>query len=390
VPDGSTLRPGVGVFLRRHRRQCALHYVSLASHTPNHLGKGFFGAEASHHLGGGSRCACGTFMVRCRMARTKTTLAAPLGVAGRIRRSMVQTLPGPLVRSIQSMRGHAPPRLVTLGGLDAELEEAAKLFSVSEDAARAFLRGFRMAPPAQRPEDPFSDAYEDWVFALYREVSGRADYSIANEASPFDLEAAVAVPYPYSTGSTTVVGEELVARGFIISTLGLTPPARIVEFGSGWGNLTNDLAAMGFDVTAVEVEERFCQLTERRSRQPDRLHVVANGMLAFEPAEPYDAAIFYESFHHCADHMAMLGRLTKIVRPGGSVLWAGEPIAPMSYPWGLRLDGYSLWSTRTHGWLELGFDEAYFAEALARSGWHASRTRLAAGSPLADVIVATR
>jgi hypothetical protein len=72
------------------------------------------------------------------------------------------------------------------------------------------------------------------------------------------------------------------------------------------------------------------------------------------------------------------------------VLWAGEPIAPMSYPWGLRLDGYSLWSTRTHGWLELGFDEGYFAEVLARTGWRPSRTRLAAGSPLADVIVATR
>ncbi len=78
------------------------------------------------------------------------------------------------------------------------------------------------------------------------------------------------------------------------------------------------------------------------------------------------------------------------MRPGGKVLWAGEPIAPMGYPWGLRLDGYSLWSTRTHGWLELGFDETYFAEILARTGWRATRTRLAAGSPLADVIVAIR
>ena len=324
------------------------------------------------------------------MARPTTTLSAPVGLRGRLRRSVVGALPEPVVRRIRSLRGHPPPRLVTLDELDAQLEEAAQLFAVSEDTARAFLRGFHVAPPPGRPEDPFSDAYREWVWTLYHEVSGRPDYSIANEASPFDLEEAVAVPYPYSTGSTTVVGEELVARGFVVSTLGLSPPARIVEFGSGWGNLTVDLATMGFHVTAVEVEERFCALTERRNRRPDRLRMVRAGMLEFTTEVPFDAAIFYESFHHCSDHVAMLGRLSEIVRPGGKVLWAGEPIAPMGYPWGLRLDGYSLWSTRTHGWLELGFDEAYFAEVLARTGWRPSRTRLPAGSPLADVIVATR
>jgi SAM-dependent methyltransferase len=311
-------------------------------------------------------------------------------LTGRLRRSVAGALPDPVVRRIRSLRGHPAPRFVTLDELDTQLEEAAQLFAVSEDAARNFLRGFQMAPPSDRPEDPFSDAYREWVWSLYHKVSGRPDYSIANEASPFDLEESVAVPYPYSTGSTTVVGEELVARGFIISTLGLSPPARVVEFGSGWGNLTVDLATMGFEVTAVEVEERFCALTERHNRRPDHLVVVRGGMLDFTIEAPFDAAIFYESFHHCSDHVEMLRRLSTIVRPGGKVLWAGEPVAPMSYPWGLRLDGYSLWSTRTHGWLELGFDETYFAEVLARNGWRATRTRLAAGSPLADVIVATR
>jgi protein-L-isoaspartate O-methyltransferase len=324
------------------------------------------------------------------MARSNTSLSAPVGLTGRLRRSAVRALPPPVVRRIRSMRGHPPSRLVTLAELDAQLEEAATLFAVSEDAARDFLRGFHMDPPPGRPEDPFSDAYREWVWALYHEVSGRSEYSIANEASPFDLEEAVATPYPYSTGSTTVVGEELVARGFIVSTLGLEPPARIVEFGSGWGNLTVDLATMGFEVTAVEVEDRFCDLTERRNRAGDRLTVVRGGMLEFTTATPFDAAIFYESFHHCADHGEMLRRLADIVRPGGRVLWAGEPVAPMAYPWGLRLDGYSLWSTRTHGWLELGFDEGYFAQILERTGWRASRRRLPAGSPLADVIVATR
>jgi len=279
---------------------------------------------------------------------------------------------------------------VRLDDLDGELDEAARLFSVSEDAARTFLRGFQMAPPPGRPDDPFSDEYRAWVWALYHQVSGRPEYSVANEASSFDLEEAVAAPYPYSTGSTTVVGEELVARGFIVATLGISPPARVVEFGSGWGNLTVDLASMGFDVTAVEVEERFCTLTERRLRRPGHLTTVQTGMLDFVADQPFDVAIFYESFHHCADHLEMLRHLGRIVRPGGRVLWAGEPIGPMGYPWGLRLDGYSLWSTRRYGWLELGFEEAYFAEALARTGWRASRRHLPAGPPLADVIVGSR
>lgn len=314
----------------------------------------------------------------------------PLGPAARVRRSIAGVLPAPVTDRIRTMRGHRPPRVVALEDLDAELEEAARLFTVSEDAAREYLRGLTMAVPQGHPEDPFSKEYEAWVWDLYHRVSGRPEYSIENEASPFDLDEAVAAPYPYSTGSSAIVGEELVARGFIISTLGLAPPARVVEFGSGWGNLTNDLAQMGFEMTAVEVEERFCALTERRSRQPERLHVVHSGMLEFEPEAPFDAAIFYESFHHCADHMAMLDKLTRVVGPGGRVLWAGEPIQPLGYPWGLRLDGYSLWSTRTHGWLELGFDENYFARALERTGWRGRRTRLPSGSALADVIVGER
>jgi protein-L-isoaspartate O-methyltransferase len=318
------------------------------------------------------------------------TLARPLPIAARLRRAAIGSLPAALQRRLRTALGHPSPRIIGLGQLDAELERAAELFSTSEDDARRFLRGFAVEPPAGRPADPFSEEYRRWVWALYREISGRSAYALTNEASPIDVDEAVRAPYPYSTGSTTVVGEELVARGFIVSSLELTPPARIVEFGSGWGNLTVDLATMGFDVTAVELEERFCALTESRNRRPDHLTVVHAGMLDFEASAPFDAAIFYESFHHCADHLAMLERLHAIVVPDGRVLWAGEPVGPLGYPWGPRLDGYSLWSTRTYGWLELGFDHRYFAEALDRTGWRGHRRTLPAGSPLADVIVGQR
>ncbi|MGH9043342.1 MAG: class I SAM-dependent methyltransferase [Acidimicrobiales bacterium] len=274
--------------------------------------------------------------------------------------------------------------------LDEELDHAAELFRVSEDDARSFLAGFRLAPARGQPDDPFSGSYRDWVFAQYARVSGRESYATANEESTFDVLEALATPYPYSTRSPRVVGEELVARGFIVSSLGLEPPARIVEFGSGWGNLTLDLARMGFEVTAVEIEPRFCQLMVEAPDPVGRVHVVNCGMLEFQAEERFDAALFYESFHHCADHLAMLERLRDVVAPGGRVIWAGEPVAPMPYPWGLRLDGYSVWSVRRHGWLELGFDDRYFARALDRAGFKARRSRLPQGSSLADVIVASR
>jgi hypothetical protein len=72
------------------------------------------------------------------------------------------------------------------------------------------------------------------------------------------------------------------------------------------------------------------------------------------------------------------------------VLFASEPIQKLDYPWGPRLDGLSVWWSRTHGWLELGFDNAYFDLALAHSGWSGRRHRLGAGPGETDVIVAWR
>jgi ubiquinone/menaquinone biosynthesis C-methylase UbiE len=311
-----------------------------------------------------------------------TSLIRSLGKAG------LGTLPDPLKRRVQAIRGKPLPRVVALGDLDRELDEARRLFGESEDAARQFLRGFEIAPPTDRPDDPFSDDYRTWVWDLYELISGRQHYSTANESSPFDFEHALRQPYPHATESSLVVGEELIARGFIIKTMGLTPPARIVEFGPGWGNLTIDLATMGFEVTGVEVEPQFCALVEQRCPRPEQLTMSAQDMLSFEPGDPFDAAIFYESFHHCADHLAMLEHLHEVVRPDGLVVFAAEPIAAMAYPWGPRLDGYSLWSTRIYGWLELGFDDTYFTEALERTGWKASRFRALDRSPLADVLLA--
>ena len=315
----------------------------------------------------------------------------PRSVAG-VGRRAVDALPDGTRRRVRAALGRPLARQVTLDRLDAELAVVADLFERSEDEARRFLDGFELAVPPGAPADPFSDAYRQWTWDVYERISGRTGYSVANEHSPFDYERAVVRPFPYQTGSATVVGDDLVARGHLVRCLGdpaleLAPPARVVEFGPGWGNLTVDLAATGFAVTAVEVDAGFADLVRSRCPVGADLSVEVADMLEFEPSEPFDAAVFFESFHHCADHLAMLRRLHRIVRPGGVVLFASEPVQQMPYPWGPRLDGQSLWSTRTHGWLELGFDTAYFDKALARTGWEGTRRPAGPGYGAADVIV---
>ena len=159
-------------------------------------------------------------------------------------------------------------------------------------------------------------------------------------------------------------------------------PARaaLVEFGPGWGNLARDLVATGLDVT-VELDKKFCRLISHRCDGPGQVTVAQGDMLGFATEQPFDAAVFFESFLHCANHLAMLRRLLRdIVRPDGVVLFASEPVQNLDYPWGPRLDGLSVWSSRTYGWLELGFDRAYFDRALARTGWSGRRDRLGPGA----------
>ncbi len=277
--------------------------------------------------------------------------------------------------------------------LDEELRKAAELFAASEDEARRFLEGIVLEPPGSAPPDPFSDEYREWTWNLYRLISGEDRYTVDHEHSPFDLEAALARPFPYTTGSATVVGGDLTARGHVMRTIGeqvAAPPSvvRVVEFGPGWGGLTVDLVSTGFRVTAVEIDPQFCTLVRDRCGRSANLHVVESDMLTFEASDPFDVAVFFESFHHCSDHMAMLRRLRHMVKSDGVVLFASEPVQPSDYPWGPRLDGLSIWSTRSYGWLELGFSPKYFETALTRTGWTAQRMLAGSRPGAADVIVA--
>ncbi len=288
------------------------------------------------------------------------------------RRLQANALPRPSSNSTA-----APHRIVTtLAELDEEIARADAAALVSDDALRQVLSEFSFKADVVLPPDPDSEAYREAQLALYRLVAGRDHYA-ADTCEMFELNLDIETkwPFPYSTRSSVTVGEQLMAIGFLIRLMELSRGVRVLEFGPGCGNTTIQFAQMGQPVTAVDINPAYLTLiAERCRRLGHEAELVNNNMLDYRPESRFDRVVFYECFHHCADHVQMIKNLDRLVADGGQVIFAGESIEDdFPIPWGLRLDGMSAWSTRKFGWLELGFSTKYFVDMLTRHGWDVAR-----------------
>jgi 2-polyprenyl-3-methyl-5-hydroxy-6-metoxy-1,4-benzoquinol methylase len=245
----------------------------------------------------------------------------------------------------------------------------------SDDDMRKIFSTFCMTPPTDLPLDPFSEEFREFQLRIYREVSGKT-YSTANEVTDFDARSMLDRPFPYCTGSLQTTGEHFLAIGLLLRTMQLPPNSRVIEFGPGWGHVALMLAQLGHQVTVVDIEKNFCELIRlRAARENVKINVIEGDFLAVkELKQEFDAAIFFECFHHSDRHFELLASLKQVLSPNGKIFFGTEPIAPeFPMPWGLRLDGCSLWSIWKFGWLELGFSDDYFREALLRTGWNAQK-----------------
>ena len=255
--------------------------------------------------------------------------------------------------------------------LDNKIAECNQAELISDEAMRSLFRTFRMDLPPGLPSDPFSPEYREAQLALYRDIAGTS-YSTAREATNFDVNAAIASPFPFSTGSTAVAGDYMLGVGFCLQTMALAPKSRVLEFGPGWGLTSITLARLGHKVTLVEIEPCYCELIERQAKNLSLSIEIINADFfhAERETRTFDAILFYDCFHHCDDHMRLLKALFRLIAPNGRLFLGSEPISnEFVQPWGLRLDGSALWAIRKNGWMELGFREDYFAQALLRSGW---------------------
>jgi 2-polyprenyl-3-methyl-5-hydroxy-6-metoxy-1,4-benzoquinol methylase len=278
-----------------------------------------------------------------------------------------------------------------LEGLDRKIHELDIAAMTSDDALREKFATFRMEPSFDVPSDPYSDEYREQQLALYKRIAGK-DYSPSNEVTKFPVEIVLDSPFPFATQSCQTVGNHLMGIGFLIKSMALKPNAKILEFGPGWGNTTEYLARMGFQVTAVDIEKDFVELIRKRAQRANLyINTICADFSYIEMIEEkFDAVLFFECFHHASDHMRILRSLQRVIKDDGIAVFGAEPIFDaFPLPWGLRLDGESLWAIRKHGWLELGFQEKYFSNTLRQLGWAVSKHECH-DTPWGTVFVARR
>ena len=290
------------------------------------------------------------------------------------------------------------PRFVdTLESLDEALDQAAAVRSHSDDAYREVLSGFLLRPRellGKLPKDPASDEYRSVQLRLYERLTQHS-YDVSKEETIFDSAHMLRWPFPYVTRSAATVGNYLMMYGQIIKEMNLPSGAHILEMGSGYGPLTYQLASMGYRVTCADISEKLLEYVRARcAGLPGSVDTICCDMNTVSIAGVYDAVVFFESFHHVLNHADLVRRIGDCLADDGILVFAGEPIVAVDspivpYPWGLRMDGMSLWAIRRQGWLELGFRLDYFSDLLRRSGWtHRRVTSLSL--PGADIWICKR
>jgi Methyltransferase domain len=277
----------------------------------------------------------------------------------------------------------------------AFVEEANEIAAVDYGRFMQFCESAVFVPSSRPPADPFSPEYREFQLGVWRIVAGRDVYdaNICEADTNVTVAQGLSRPFPYNVGDLDTVARYTLGVGWILLKLGMKAPARLIEFGPGWGHVTDALIRTGFDVTVVDIEPTFLEIITQRSAR-DGFEVVThhNTFTTWpESAAPFDAALFFECFHHCLDHDCLLGLLSERLTESGRVVFAAEPIySGYACPWGVRLDGHAVWATRSFGWMELAFDEAYFRLLLARHGFIGERSDLAEAQAYGTAYIASR
>jgi 2-polyprenyl-3-methyl-5-hydroxy-6-metoxy-1,4-benzoquinol methylase len=297
---------------------------------------------------------------------------------------------GTLPSSVKSVVARAlgtswPTPLQSFEEVERKLEEAAAL--PTEGDRVDFLSNHYFDPENgfDQPADPFSDDYREWAHELWSRLSGRREQydPAAHELSGYQEEVDMRSPPPYNIGSGHLLGEILICWGFLLRTLDLKPGQSVLEYGPGSGQILLQFARMGARAAGIDidpVQTRFIREQGERLGLNIRARVGEFGDTV-EPGERYDAVVFFEAFHHAFDHVALVERLHDVVADDGMLVIAADvvldkanPFRPaVPFPWGPRLDLLSLRAMRTHGWMELGFQEEYFLALLERAGWAVTR-----------------
>lgn len=261
---------------------------------------------------------------------------------------------------------------VSVVGLDGFVERVRRLgFNHPEVAAELPLR-LEYETIIDQELDPFSDRYFSQQVALYEEISGKKLNQEDGELHPVDITALVGAPNPLGIVDVSHVSEHVRALAGMLSISHLGPNAKVLDMGAGHGLSSEVFAFSGCQVHAVDIDPMLSELSTKRSEA--RGLAITRSTLNFDdlgeiPSDTYDAAFFFQSFHHCLRPWVLIAALKEKIVADGVIGFTGEPIQAQWWKhWGIRLDHESLFVARAHGWFESGWSHEFIRECFERNG----------------------
>ena len=242
--------------------------------------------------------------------------------------------------------------------------------------------------------EPNSEQFLKYQLDLWRTISARSIYDpIACETNDYIAsDISIQTTYPFSSQHPQEIGSYFLGVANIVQKLPVPVGSRIVEFGVGYGHLTRMLANIGYTVEAVDIESRFLELLPKLAlpgAQPIYRRHMAFADADYEAAS-VDAFIFYECFHHCLDFASLVRKMRQALKPGGCIIFAAEAFYDdwFDFPWGVRLDGHSVWAIRNFGWMELGFRKSYIGNFLTEEGLTLDWSSLTEAGAYGELLIA--
>ena len=253
--------------------------------------------------------------------------------------------------------------------------------------------------------NPHSKEYQENVLELYNYIRGSVGEKydpIKDEISNFVInEHIFSDVSPWSFKNSDILSEMFYSWGHIFNVLGKDnlDGHEILEYGPGSGQLSLFLARAGCKVYAVDIDDAWLNSIRLQAKAMNISVYTEKNIFGHGFGDKkFDNIIFFESFHHEINFADLMYKLRGRLKPGGAVIFCGEPIFPspsdsLPYPWGPRLNGLSVVCIRQYGWMELGFTRDFFGRMLLMAGWRVSylpfpncgRADIYIATPISDV-----
>ena len=219
---------------------------------------------------------------------------------------------------------------------------------------------------------PYSHEYFQNQLDLYKEISGRVLSQQDGELHPVDVASLINAPNPIGIFNVEHMAEDMRALSTMLALSSLGWSAEILDMGAGHGVSSEIYAFAGCKVHAIDIDPALGELSRQRSEA--RGLGITRTNLNFDDAGilddgKYDAAFFFQSFHHCLRPWDLVATLKSKLTPDGVIGFTGEPVQNAVWKnWGLRLDHVSLFVARAMGWFESGWSHDFIRDCFERNG----------------------